>query len=166
MKRIIISIISIALVSVPLPIVKEPPLPSSVTLNEQMKPVEYAELAVTPTAPEAIPKVIIKVKPTIVKSVPKQSGTCNDWMTQAGIVDQDSAYALIMRESGCNPHATNASSGAYGIPQSLPGSKMASMGSDWQTNPVTQLRWMASYTLSRYGSFAAALQHSYNVGWY
>lgn len=93
---------------------------------------------------------------------------CYNWMSQAGIADSelDTAYELIMRESGCNPHARNASSGAYGIPQSLPGNKMAKYGSDWQTNPVTQLMWMNEYVHSRYGSFQRALNHQYENNWY
>ena len=52
---------------------------------------------------------------------------------------------IIERESGGNVSATNPD-GAYGIPQALPGSKMASAGADWQTNPGTQIRWMIGYT--------------------
>jgi len=57
----------------------------------------------------------------------------------------DAFNALVMAESGWNPSAMNPSSGAYGIPQALPASKMASAGADWRTNPQTQLRWMMSY---------------------
>ena len=60
--------------------------------------------------------------------------------------------ALWMGESGWNYRAYNASSGATGIPQSLPGSKMASAGADWRTNPVTQMRWGLGYIRSVYGS--------------
>lgn len=60
-------------------------------------------------------------------------------------------------ESGWNPRAENASSGAYGIPQALPASKMASAGSDWRTNPATQIKWGLGYIKSRYGSPQAAL---------
>lgn len=102
-------------------------------------------------------------KRTYVASV---SGTCNDWLVAAGVDDIKSASILISRESGCNPFATNKSSGAYGIPQSLPATKMASAGADWKTNPITQIKWMISYVKARYGSFAAALQHSYTKGWY
>lgn len=73
---------------------------------------------------------------------------------------------LIGRESGWRVDATNPSSGAYGIPQALPGSKMASHGADWRTNPRTQLRWMVSYCDGRYGSPCGALSHSHSVGWY
>jgi hypothetical protein len=55
-------------------------------------------------------------------------------------------------ESGWRYNASNGSSGAYGIPQSLPGSKMASVGSDWQSNPVTQIRWGLQYIKSSYGT--------------
>jgi hypothetical protein len=74
--------------------------------------------------------------------------------------------SLWTRESGWNYQATNASSGAYGIPQSLPGSKMASAGSDWQTNPVTQMRWGMDYIASRYGTPCGAWAHSESYGWY
>ena len=59
---------------------------------------------------------------------------------------------IVERESGWNYTATNASSGAYGLVQALPGSKMASAGSDWRTNPATQIKWGLSYMDSRYGS--------------
>ncbi len=74
--------------------------------------------------------------------------------------------SLWMRESGWNHTAMNPSSGAYGIPQSLPGSKMASAGADWQTNPATQIEWGLGYISGRYGSPCGAWAHSQSVGWY
>jgi hypothetical protein len=74
--------------------------------------------------------------------------------------------SLWMRESQWNPYAENSSSGAYGIPQSLPGSKMASVASDWRTNPVTQIRWGLGYIADRYGSPCGAWGHSQGHGWY
>ncbi|YAL82713.1 transglycosylase SLT domain-containing protein [Dermacoccaceae bacterium W4C1] len=74
--------------------------------------------------------------------------------------------SLWMKESGWNPSASNPSSGAYGIPQSLPGSKMASAGADWRTNPATQISWGLSYIKSRYGSPCSAWAHSQAVNWY
>ena len=71
-----------------------------------------------------------------------------------------------MKESGWNTSASNGSSGAYGIPQSLPGSKMASAGSDWQTNPATQIKWGLGYIQERYGSPCAAWGHSQATNWY
>ncbi|MEU4562119.1 lytic transglycosylase domain-containing protein [Actinoplanes sp. NPDC023936] len=73
---------------------------------------------------------------------------------------------LWKKESGWNYKATNRSSGAYGIPQSLPGSKMASAGSDWKTNPATQIEWGLGYIKGRYGTPCSAWSHSQNVGWY
>ena len=74
--------------------------------------------------------------------------------------------SLYMRESGWNPSADNPSSSAYGIPQALPGSKMASAGADWATNPVTQIRWGLGYIRDRYGSPCGAWGHSQSNGWY
>lgn len=102
------------------------------------------------------------------KSIPPEWGTCADWARQAGVSEADlsSALDLIYRESGCRVDAANASSGAYGIPQALPGSKMASVGADWQTNPVTQIRWMIGYVNGRYGGWSQALSWWYSHGWY
>ena len=72
---------------------------------------------------------------------------------------------LWNRESGWVYDAENAS-GAYGIPQALPGSKMASAGADWQTNPATQIKWGLSYIQSRYGSPCGAWAHEQSSGWY
>lgn len=85
------------------------------------------------------------------------TGTCKDWMTQAGITDFENAYFIFQRESNCNPTATNKSSGAYGVCQSLPANKMQTAGSDWRTNPVTQMKWCQSYAQSRYGSWSNAV---------
>jgi len=73
--------------------------------------------------------------------------------------------ALWSRESGWNPAAANGS-GAYGIPQALPGSKMASAGAGWQTNPATQIRRGLGYIKGRYGSPCGAWSHSEATGWY
>lgn len=73
---------------------------------------------------------------------------------------------LWERESNWRWNATNKSSGAYGIPQSLPASKMASAGADWRTNPETQIRWGLKYIDGRYGSPCAALVHSDEHNWY
>jgi Transglycosylase SLT domain len=74
--------------------------------------------------------------------------------------------ALWSRESGWNPQASNAGSGAYGIPQALPGNKMASAGADWQTNPATQIRWGLGYIQATYGSPCGAWGHEQGYGWY
>jgi hypothetical protein len=69
-------------------------------------------------------------------------------------------------ESGWNIYASNPSSGAYGIPQALPGSKMASAGPDWQSNAATQIRWGLTYIQGTYGSPCAAWSHDEADGWY
>lgn len=74
--------------------------------------------------------------------------------------------SLWDRESGWNSQAYNAGSGAYGIPQALPGSKMASAGADWQTNAATQISWGLGYIAGRYGNPCGAWSHSESVGWY
>jgi hypothetical protein len=74
--------------------------------------------------------------------------------------------ALWNRESGWRVNAYNASSGAYGIPQALPGTKMATAGADWETNPATQISWGLGYIGGRYGSPCGAWEHSESVGWY
>jgi hypothetical protein len=81
---------------------------------------------------------------------------------------QDQMQSLINlwnRESGWSTTAAN-SSGAYGIPQALPGSKMSSAGPDWAHNAHTQIRWGLGYIADRYGSPNAAWGHSQSNGWY
>ncbi|MFA1545149.1 lytic transglycosylase domain-containing protein [Actinomadura chokoriensis] len=70
------------------------------------------------------------------------------------------------RESGWNTHAANPSSGAYGIPQALPGSKMASAGPDWQNNATTQIKWGLGYIKDRYKTPCGGWSHFQSVGWY
>lgn len=73
---------------------------------------------------------------------------------------------LWNKESGWNPNAHNKSSGAHGIPQSLPASKMASEGDDYYTNGYTQIRWGLKYISNRYGSPSNAWNHFLNKNWY
>ncbi|WP_207670024.1 lytic transglycosylase domain-containing protein [Orlajensenia flava] len=73
--------------------------------------------------------------------------------------------ALWNRESGWNVYASNPS-GAYGIPQALPGSKMSSAGSDWESDAATQITWGLGYITGRYGSPCGAWAHSEDAGWY
>lgn len=81
--------------------------------------------------------------------------------------DQYSCIVTLWeRESNWRVNAMNKKSGAYGIPQSLPGTKMASEGADWLTNPETQIRWGLKYIKGRFGSPCGALAHSNKFGWY
>jgi hypothetical protein len=77
----------------------------------------------------------------------------------------DCLVSLWTQESGWRYNAENAS-GAYGIPQALPGSKMASAGSDWQTNPATQIKWGLGYISTVYGTPCTAWGHEEADGWY
>ncbi|MFE2310352.1 transglycosylase SLT domain-containing protein [Streptomyces sp. NPDC059411] len=73
---------------------------------------------------------------------------------------------IVSRESGWDHTATNSSSGAYGLVQALPASKMASAGSDWKTNPATQIKWGLDYMNSRYGSPVGAWSFWQTHHWY
>jgi heat shock protein HslJ len=73
---------------------------------------------------------------------------------------------LWTKESGWNEKAVNSSSGAYGIPQANPGSKMGTVASDWQTNPATQIKWGLGYVKGRYDTPCGAWSHSQTSGWY
>ena len=73
---------------------------------------------------------------------------------------------VIMRESAWRNIPNAAGGRAYGIPQALPGSKMASHGSDWKTNPATQIRWMLDYVEDRYGTPCKAKSFKQAKGWY
>lgn len=82
-------------------------------------------------------------------------------------MDQYSCLVKLWnRESHWNPLAHNKGSGAYGIPQALPGIKMASAGEDWMTNPQTQINWGLGYIAGRYNTPCGALAHSNTFNWY
>lgn len=99
---------------------------------------------------------------------PKPTGSHKHWMKQAGIPRSwyEDLNWIINHESGWRVNATNPGSGAYGIPQSLPGNKMASAGRDWRTNPITQLKWMYSYVKGRYGNASNAKHFWQTHNWY
>lgn len=96
------------------------------------------------------------------------SGSSQDWLRGAGIPESQWGYVdhIITHESHWNYTAQNRSSGAYGLCQALPGTKMASAGSDWRTNPITQLRWCSGYAGSRYGGWAGAYSFWLSKHWW
>jgi hypothetical protein len=113
-----------------------------------------AEAAATAAAAKAR-KIHVAVQVT----APAFPGTHADWMAAAGIASSDFGYVnyIIDHESGWGVTKSNyAGSGAYGLGQALPASKMAPYGSDYLTNPVTQLKWANAYAVGRYGSWANA----------
>ncbi len=84
-------------------------------------------------------------------------------------IDDDCLEEIVDRETAgtWSPTVYNyQGSGAYGLPQALPGHKMASAGADWRTNPQTQIEWMVKYTNARYGSTCGALAFHNRNGWY
>lgn len=95
------------------------------------------------------------------KQIAFQQLAARGWVSQAQCLNN-----LWTRESSWNVYATNPSSGAYGIPQALPAVKMATAGSDWRTNPATQIRWGLSYIGARYGGPCNAWTHELRVNWY
>lgn len=111
----------------------------------------------------AVPSVDVNVDPASAQGIARDMAAAN-----YGWGDDEFAclVALWNRESGWNAAAYNASSGAYGIPQALPGSKMSSAGADWQTNPATQIAWGLGYISGRYGTACGAWNHSQTSGWY
>lgn len=108
-------------------------------------------------------KALAAARPKTVRtaSVPT-TGNCAQWLAQAGVTDTASAMHLIRRESNCNPNAVNKSSGACGIGQALPCSKMGCAMGDG----ACQVRWMNQYVIARYGTWANALGHSLAHNWY
>lgn len=89
-------------------------------------------------------------------------GSCAEWIAAAGISDVASANELIRRESGCDPNVVNRSSGACGVAQELPcGKSGCSLG-----DGACQVRWMNSYVLQRYKSWANAVAFHDRNNWY
>lgn len=146
------------------PEAKKVPVPGPTVTETARFPVKV------PVPGPTVTKKVVVTK-TIRPKVPKEVTRSNERKKQTPSVPTgsargaakaifDSQYScaasLVSHESGWNVHATNPSSGAYGLPQALPGAKMASAGADWRTNPVTQLRWMKSYVDSRYGGACSA----------
>ncbi|MFD3734264.1 transglycosylase SLT domain-containing protein [Streptomyces sp. NPDC058632] len=110
---------------------------------------------------------------TLIAAAPAQAATTATGSAQAtaqSMIGDSAQYQcfsnIVQHESGWNPTATNASSGAYGLVQALPASKMASAGSDWKTNPATQISWGLGYMNERYGSPCAAWDFWQANNWY
>jgi hypothetical protein len=127
--------------------------------RDQLDPAKEAALSADTGAAVTVTEDVTGADPReIAKALLGEFGFGQD---QFGCLD-----SLWMRESGWRVNAANPSSSAYGIPQALPGSKMSSAGSDWATNPATQIRWGLGYIEDRYGSPCGAWGHSQSYGWY
>ena len=134
-----------------------------------------AEAEAAAKAAEARRKAAEAKRKAAVKAQGYEDGTTDPRQMARQILENKFGYGadqfscfdwIIKHESNWNIHATNASSGAYGLPQSLPGSKMASVASDWRDNPATQIIWGAQYMKSRYGSPCGAQSHWQSAGNY
>jgi uncharacterized protein YabE (DUF348 family) len=105
---------------------------------------------------------VVAVEPGTAQALGKEMAAARGW--------GDDQFACLLslwnQESGWRVNAANKSSGAYGIPQALPGSKMATVGADWQTNPATQITWGLNYIGGRYGNPCGAWAHHESIGWY
>lgn len=133
----------------------------SVPTDQLAGPVTAPADAVWTLPDTDVPQVVMPPAPPLTTAAIKQYAASLVGAGQFGCLDR-----LWSRESHWDPAARNASSDAFGIPQSLPGSKMATAGADWQTNPLTQVRWGISYIRSAYGTPCGAWAHSQATGWY
>ena len=134
-------------------------VPRRIIMMELAKRAERIAASMASASPEVLPT---DVNPN------SNRGLGYHLMLQFGVAADQWQYldALWQRESGWNHLAENASSGAYGIPQSLPGSKMADVAPDWRTNPETQITWGLAYIAARYRNPQGAWEHSQRIGWY
>jgi hypothetical protein len=120
-----------------------------------------AQVAAQAAAKAAAAKQVA-IRTIAVMAVALPAGSHTDWMAAAGIAASDYGYVdyIIDHESGWGVTKSNyAGSGAYGLGQALPAGKMAKFGSDYLTNPVTQLQWANAYAVGSYGSWANAYAH-------
>ncbi len=132
---------------------------SSTTITPPTNQVQKVGTKAAPPAPVAAP---IVVDPGSAQAIAQQMLLARGWGS-----DQFSCLLQLWgHESGWRVNAQNGGSGAYGIPQALPGSKMAAFGADWQTNPATQIAWGLSYISGRYSTPCGAWSSWQANGWY
>ena len=120
------------------------------------------EVAAIRTSRESTRQSLLTRSQSDPKSTARQLAAERGW----GGEQFDCLISLWTKESGWRWDADNPSSDAYGIPQALPGSKMASAGSDWRTNPSTQIKWGLEYISSTYGTPCSAWAKSQASNWY
>lgn len=128
----------------------------------QAKPLEprpQATLAVAQDKAPTEPSPVVE---------PKQLSPHEELMQQAGIpqTDWSAVNYIVSHESSWQPTARNVGSGAYGLCQALPASKMSSVGRDYKTNPVTQLKWCHQYAIGRYGGWWSSFAFWRNNKWW
>ena len=140
----------------------------SFTVTEKPKPVPVPVPAAAAASPVASKSESSSAPSAAIPDPGSAQAIAADAVAARGWGDDqfNCLVSLWNKESGWRVNAENSSSGAYGIPQSLPGSKMASAGDDWATNPATQIQWGLGYISGRYGTPCGAWAHSGDVGWY
>ncbi|MFI9272842.1 transglycosylase SLT domain-containing protein [Kitasatospora sp. NPDC052896] len=116
-----------------------------------------AEQPAPQSAAPSTPPAVTDTSPSGVRALARSMVPADQWASFANIVSHESSW---------NINATNAGSGAYGLGQALPAGKMASAGSDWRGNPVTQIKWALNYMNERYGSPNQAWVFWQNHHWY
>lgn len=139
-----------------------PPPPPPVVVAETVAPEATTGSSSATAKKSSAAPVAGTPDPGSAKAVAAEIVASRGW----GSDQYDCLVSLWQKESGWNVYASNRSSGAYGIPQALPGSKMASVGADWQTNPATQITWGLNYIGGRYGTPCGAWGHSVANNWY
>lgn len=152
----------------PPPKVEEPAVPVAATPKAPTSTATAKAEATTGTK-KATPAPVAQAPAVTVRVSPgsAQAEAANQMQAYGWGADQLTCLvSLWEKESNWNSTAENPSSGAYGIPQSLPGSKMASAGADWRSNPATQIKWGLGYIKDRYKTPCGAWGHSVQVGWY
>ncbi|GAA2058261.1 hypothetical protein GCM10009839_79980 [Catenulispora yoronensis] len=131
--------------------------PSTSTTSKPTAPKTTTTPTTTSTTTSSTTDLGINATPAQAQAIAKQLVPSGQYACFANIIN---------RESSWNIHATNPSSGAYGLPQALPGSKMAEYGSDWRNSATIQIKWALAYMTGRYGSPCAAWTFWQNHSWY
>ncbi|MET0714425.1 MAG: lytic transglycosylase domain-containing protein [Mycetocola sp.] len=144
-------------------VIAPPPPPPPVVVEPVVKDAKKAtEVKNEVKKATSAPLPVVKADPGSAQAIAHDMVLARGWGE-----DQFSCLvSLWNKESGWRVNASNKSSGAYGIPQALPGSKMGSAGSDWATNPATQITWGLGYISGRYGTPCGAWSHSQAKNWY
>lgn len=160
-------------------IAKPTSAPINKELNVSAKPNKTVEQKIAPKS--QVEKVAVKEEVVVPPPAPQQERPVpvaapvqalptdkTELMRLAGIPESDYSHVdyIVQKESSWNYQAVNASSGATGLCQSWPASKMATEGSDYLTNPITQLKWCHKYATGRYGSWYSAFAFWQNNRWW
>jgi hypothetical protein len=146
---------------------QQPPSPQLLQVAQTAVAVQAAQGDALVSADTPVPVAVSTTPAVVANPTGAQAVAWEQVQARGWGADQFACLvSLWNKESGWRVNAANASSGAYGIPQALPGSKMASAGADWQTNAATQITWGLGYIAGRYSTPCGAWTHSQSTGWY